>query len=138
MATNSTVVIFVLVKDNKILVEKRPVEGFAKHQYLLPGGAINPEELENLEQALKREMIEELGVTPTKFELLTQEDIPGLFDHLLKPFIVSEWTGTLPQIGLDQEDSYPLEWVEIDTVLTTPIEGSRKIVQALKKYLAKV
>lgn len=128
------VVIFVLVKDNKILVEKRPVAGFAKDQYLLPGGAINISE--NLEQALKREMTEELGVTPTKFALLTQEDITGLFDNLLKPFVVSEWTGILPQISLDQEDPYPLEWVEIDIVLTTPIEGSRKIVQALKKYLS--
>lgn len=134
MAINSTVVIFILIRNNKILVEKRPVEGFENHQYLIPGGAINNSE--GIEGALKREMMEELGVTPRKFELLTQEEIPGLYNNILKPFVVSEWQGEVPPVILDKEDPHPLEWVEIETLLTTPNKGSKKIIQALKKYLA--
>lgn len=136
MTTNSTVVIFILIRDKKILVEKRPVEGFSNHQYLIPGGAINNSE--SMEEALKREMMEELGVMPIKFELLTQEEIPGLYDNILRPFVVSEWQGEIPPAILDKEDTYPLEWVKIETLLTIPNKGSKKIVQALKKYLSKV
>lgn len=126
------VVIFVLIKDQKILVERRPVPGFSKHQYLIPGGAIYPEE--DLEQALKREVMEELGIIPTEFELLTQEDIIGIFDNTLKPFVITKWQGEIPQIGLDKEDAYPLEWLEIDS-LNTPIKSTQKIMEVLKNYL---
>jgi 8-oxo-dGTP pyrophosphatase MutT (NUDIX family) len=130
------IVIFVLTDGNKILVEKRPVKGFVEHQYILTGGAVNPEELNNLEVALKREMQEELGVKPIRYKLLSSDGILGMFDNLLKPFVVTEWEGQIPQIGLDPEDPYPLEWRELDFIAQTPIEGSRKIVDAVKKYLA--
>lgn len=129
----STVVIFTLIKDNKILVEKRPVKGFLEDQYLLPGGAVM--DLENLEQTLNRELLEELGIIPIEFELLTDEDIPGLYNNILKPFVISKWEGEIPNMVLDKEDPYSLEWIEIDAILTSPIEGSRKIIQALQKYL---
>lgn len=130
------IVIFVLTQAGKILVEKRPVKGFEKDQYLLPGGAINPEELENLESALMREMKEELGVIPIKYELLSKDGVLGIFDNLLKPFVVTKWQGEIPKVGLDKDDPYPLEWVELDIVASTPIEGSRKVVEAVKEYLS--
>ncbi len=129
------VVIFVLIDGNKILVEKRPVKGFTDHQYLLPGGAIEKGEADNLESALKREMLEELGVIPIEYKLLSSEGVTGMFDNLLKPYIVTKWEGSLPNIGLDLKDPYPLEWLEFDIVSNTPIEGSRKIVDAVKEYL---
>lgn len=49
MATKLQIVLFALVKGNKRLVEKRPIQGFSNPQYLIPGGAIDT--LENLEQA---------------------------------------------------------------------------------------
>lgn len=133
MTPKPQVVIFVLLKENKVLVEKRPVKGFSDHQYLIPGGAINPEE--DLEQALKREVMEELGIVPTEFELLTEEDIIGIFDNNLKPFVITKWQGEIPKIGLDQEDAYPLEWIEIDKALNIPIESTKKIIEALKNHL---
>lgn len=135
MATKSTVVLFIMLHSNKILVEKRPVEGFDKHLHLIPGGAIN--NLETMEEALKREMMEELGVVPIKFELLTNEKIIGVFDNLLKPFVVSEWEGTLPNMILDKQDPHPLEWVEIDSLIS-PIPGNNQIMRALKEYLSKL
>lgn len=131
------VVIFVLYKENKILLEKRPVKGFTDHQFLIPGGAVLDDELENLEKALKRELVEELGVTPTEFELLTNENIEGVYDNILKPFVISKWEGEIPKNVLDKDDPYPLEWVEIEEALATPFEGSRKIIQHLKEFLSK-
>lgn len=133
----SQVVIFALVKQNKILVEKRPVEGFLNHQYLIPGGMVKNDLPESLEDALKREMMEELGITPIEFELLTDEEIPGLSNNILKPFLVKSWQGEIPKVNLDKEDPHPLEWMEIDQALNTPVKPTKKIVETLKKYLAK-
>ena len=137
MAKSSLVVLFALIKDNKVLLEKRPIKGFTKHQYLIPGGAIN-EKIETLEDALKREMMEELGVIPLNFELLTQENIPGLNDNILKTLIVSSWQGKIASVILDKEDPFPLEWVEINKALDIlPIKPTKRIVEALKKFLEK-
>lgn len=109
--------------------------GFLKDQYLIPGGAINPEE--DLEQALKREIMEELGIIPTEFELLTKEGIIGIFDNSLRPFVITKWQGQIPKLILDKEDPYPLEWIEIEEALNIPIESTRKIVEAIKNCLKK-
>ncbi len=137
MAKSSRVVLFALVKRDKILLEKRPIKGFPKNQYLIPGGAINSRG-ENLEDALKREMAEELGIIPTDFKLLTDEDIPGLHGNTLKPFIVTSWQGEIPKFILDKEDSFPLEWMEIDKALDTHIKPTKKIIEVLKNYLSKI
>ncbi len=131
MAKNSRVVLFALVKNNKILLENRPATG-----YLVPGGAINAHE--NLEDALKREIMEELGIIPTEFKLLTNEDIPGLNNNTLKPFIVTSWQGEIPENILDKKDPHPLEWMNIDKALISiPVKPTKKIVEVLKKYLKK-
>lgn len=136
MAQFRKVVLFALIKNGKILLERRPVDGFSKAQYLIPGGAIN-EDLENLEQALKREMNEELGVIPTKFKLLFDEDILGSNNNLLKPFIVTSWTGQIPENILDKEDPHPLQWIKVSQAVDKlPILASKKIITEVKKFLA--
>jgi len=136
MSTNSRVVLFALIKDNAVLVEKRPVKGFTKLQYLIPGGTINAGE--SLEDALKREMMEELGLIPLKFELLTNEDIVGLFNNLLKPFIVRKWQGEIPEVILDKEDPYPLEWLDLERALKLSPDPTIKIFEVIKAHLNKV
>lgn len=136
MAKNDRVVLFALIKDNKILLEKRSVKKFTNLQYLIPGGAINKNE--KLNDALKREMMEELRIIPTDFKLLTDEDIPGLYGNMLKPFIVTSWQGEIPKFILDKKDSFPLEWMEIDKALEIPpIKPTKKIIKLLKNYLSK-
>lgn len=138
MAKNSRVVLFALIKDNKILLEKRSIKGFTNRQYLIPGGSINKDH-EELEDALKREMMEELGITPTTFELLTNEDIPGLNNNILKPFVVTSWTGKTPNHILDKKDQFPLEWLEINEALNSlPIKPTKRIIEILKEYLSKL
>lgn len=133
MAHFSRVVLFVLIKEKKLLLEKRPIHGFLQHQYLIPGGAIN--QFEELEEALKREMREELGIVPTKFELLTNEDIPGLNNNILKPFVVTSWEGSVPKYILDKEDPFPLIWVDINKAINLlPTTPSYEIQNLLKKY----
>lgn len=134
MATKSQIVLFALIKNNKVLVEKRPVKGFSKHQYLIPGGAINKEE--SLDQALKREAMEELGIIPIEYKLLTKANLPGLFDNILKPFIVSKWQGEIPKFILDKEDPHPLQWLNLEKALKLSPEPTRKIFEILKKYLS--
>lgn len=138
MAKSSLVVLFALIKDNKILLEKRPIKGFDEHLYLIPGGAVNKNE-RDLEDALKRELMEELGIIPTDFELLTEENIPGLFNNILKPYVVNSWQGKIPKFILDKEDPYPLEWIEVDRLLKIfpTIKSTVKIVEVLKEYLSK-
>lgn len=133
MASKSRVVLFALVKNNRVLVEKRPIKGFSKHQYLIPGGTINKKE--NLDQALKREMAEELGVIPIEYKILTERNLPGLFDNILKPFIVSKWQGKIPEFILDKEDSHPLQWVNLEKALKLSPKPTMKIFEALKDYI---
>lgn len=127
------VVIFVFLKGNKILIEKRTLEQFKGEQYLIPGGTVK-EDLESLEEALKREIREELGVIPLEFlPLLSDKKIKGLKGQLLAPFLINKWEGNLPQTILDKGNC--LIWLEIEEVLTTPIKPTREIVAVLKKYL---
>ncbi len=138
MSGSRKIVLFALIRSGKILLEKRSIEGFDKPQYLIPGGAINDHLLEKLEDALKREMMEELGVTPINFELLTEEDIPGIFNNMLKAFAVTSWEGEIPEIILDKEDPHPLEWIDIDkSIDLLPAMATKEIIQSLKEYLAK-
>lgn len=129
------VVIFILTKGTKVLMEKRPLEGFIGDQYLIPGGAVKNEELENFEAALRREMMEELGISPLEFELLIKDGIPGLNKLTLYPFFIKEWAGDIPDIGLDADDPYPLEWIEIEQALDFPVKPTKKIIEALRQYL---
>ena len=132
MAVKSRVVLFALIRNNKVLIEKRPIKGFNKPQYLIPGGAINP--LESLDQALRRELMEELGIIPIEYLLLTKEDLPGLYGNILKPFVVNKWQGQIPKFIMDKEDPYPLEWIEIEKALKTTIPTTKKIFELLSQY----
>ena len=133
MKNNNTtkVVIFIFTSGEKILIEKRYIKNFTTLQYLIPGGEV--EEGENLEQALKREIMEELGVTNFSFIPLPTSEIRGLNNQLLMPFLITKWEGNLPNSTLDKKD--PLSWLTIDEVSKTKVEPTKKIIKALKTYL---
>lgn len=128
------VVLFALIKGSQILLEKRQLKGFLEIGYFIPGGAVKPRE--KIEQALIREMKEELGVNPTDFKVLSQEYLNGINNNILMAFIVTSWQGEIPSFILDKND--PLEWIEIDNALPLlPKEASSEIIEAVKKYLSK-
>ena len=129
-----TVVILVFTDGKKVLVEKRQLQQFSTPQYLIPGGTVK--RLEKLEQALVREAMEELDIKPIHFMPIPhKEKIRGLKGQLLEPFIIHKWEGTLPDVILDKGN--PLSWVEFDEALTSLVYPTRKVVEALKKYLKK-
>lgn len=128
------VAILIFTDGKKILMEKRTIRGFDKDQHIIPGGVI--EEEESLEMAVKREAMEELGITPLDFVALPyEEDIYGIDGVLLKPFIISNWEGNFPKAILDEGNL--IEWIEIKEALNSPVISTKKIVQALEKYLSK-
>lgn len=133
MKKNPTQVVILIFTDNKkVFVEKRLLEGFDQEQYLMPGGKVR--ELENIEQALKREAMEELGIIPLDFIPL-DEEIVGHRGEILRPFIINHWKGDLPKTILDEGNT--TIWLEIEEVLNCSFKPSRKVAAALKKYLKK-
>ena len=135
MEKNDAVVIFIFLKNGKILIEKRAVKNYEGQQYLIPGGRVK-KSLENLEQALTREIKEELGVDLLEFiPLPITEEITGIHGQSLNPFLITSWEGDLPEVVLDRGN--PLIWLTIDEVLTTPIIPTRKIIEALQLFLSK-
>lgn len=127
------VVIFIFIDGQKVLMEKRLLKDFTGEQLLVPGGRVKVDE-KDLEVALKREAMEELGVTPLAFTPLPESAIDGLGDSKLFPFVIHKWEGMFPDIVLDRGNS--LVWVEIEEALKSEVIPTRKIIQALKGYLA--
>lgn len=132
MTPKRKVVLFALIKDNKILLEQRQLKGFLRKGHFIPGGAI--ELTENIEEALIREIHEELGVIPIVFNVLTENFLDGIGNNILMPYIVTSWTGEIPNFILDKND--PLVWIEIDKALPLlPKEASSEIIEAIKIHL---
>ena len=133
MEKKDTVVIFIFTDGKKILVEKRFLESLNQNHYLIPGGTVKDFE-KDLKDALQREMMEELGVKPLSFKPIpTDGEIFGIHGQVLVPYLINKWAGRLPAAILDKGN--PLIWLEIGEVLNSPFEPTRKIAQALKKYL---
>lgn len=135
MKSNQTsVVISLFVDGEKVLTETRLLEDYKNPQVLIPGGIVKDFETE--EEALIREVSEELGVTILEFEKIpVDEEIRGIKNQLLIPFFVKRWEGFLPEVILDKGNK--LKWLDIDKVLKSPIQPTRKVVEAFKKYLKK-
>lgn len=134
MKKRAKVVICIFTDGEEILTEKRFLKNYSQYQILIPGGGV--EEFETEQQALKREVFEELGVIPLEFTILpTDQQILGLNKQIIVPFLIAKWQGNLPQKILDRGN--PLEWMTIEELLNSPIKPTKKIAQALKKYLSK-
>ena len=85
----SQVVVLVFTRGKKIFTEKRLLQQFSDRQYLIPGGKVKNEELADIESAVKREAMEELGVKLIDFIPLTlNQNIYGIYGQILKPFII--------------------------------------------------
>jgi 8-oxo-dGTP diphosphatase len=104
----------ILYQDNKVLLGKRSAD--RTHYpgvWDIIGGHCKYNE--NLEQALSRELQEEVGITSTKFTHLVTLPVPlpgGVPDYELHVHLVSDWMGK-PE-NLQPHEHSALTWFDLD------------------------
>src|SRR3989344_6694909 len=102
----------IVIKDNKILLIRRIRED--REYWVFPGG--NVEENEVPEEALDREMAEELCIDIKDKKLLFKVENAGRKEY---HFLISKYEGE-PKLGgperekMNDKNQYLLEWVEPD------------------------
>lgn len=117
----------VFSKEKKILIAQRPPHKTGGGLWEFPGGKI--EENESATDALRRELQEEIGITPLQFEEFMKVD----FDYpeysvALEMFLVHLFEGN-PH-GLEGQ---PIAWIKIEELENYPfLEGNVAIIKALK------
>lgn len=135
-----TVSAFILNKDNKVLLVHN--KSHSSDFWKLPQGGVEPGE--SLEEAIKREMKEELN--STSFSVLKQSDIKYKYDW---PKEVQKKGGFIgPKITFfilrckdqstlkpDKEELDGLKWVDLDT-LSSYFSALPKFIDTIKKLLA--
>jgi 8-oxo-dGTP diphosphatase len=117
----------ILVRDGCVLLGKRaPHRKQAPNRWDVMGGHVEPGE--TLEQALIREVQEEIGLTPTRFARIAsipepdpQANGPATY-HV---YVVQEWTGGEPIMLGDEHTA--LQWF-------STAEASLKTDLALEEY----
>ncbi len=98
----------VLIKDGKVLLIHRIKNG--EDYYTFPGGGV--EEGENVDEALKREMKEELSLDVLKYRKLFVNEITDRNEVF---YFIEEFEG-IPELGgpererMSTENQYALEW----------------------------
>jgi 8-oxo-dGTP diphosphatase len=106
----------VMLRDGNVLLAKRSaVRRAYPGLWSFPGGHV--EAGEDLEQALRRELGEEIGVVPTRYRALAPLADPHAGDITYHLFAVTGWQGE-PHI-LDHEHS-ELAWFDLDAAARLP------------------
>lgn len=132
----------VIINDNKILLIRRVKPGV--EYFILPGGGVD--ENETIEEAMIREVMEELNLKVKKYEFLfSLENIPvpqmitihkGNRDEYI--FKVIEYTDT-PEIGgpekerMSPENQYHLEWIDLSRLKEMKNIYPKVVIRALTK-----
>lgn len=108
---------FLLVDSNKVLLEKRAMNKATDPGLItIPGGHI--ENNETREQALLREMKEELDITPASYTFLCTLYHPTEELQLIHYYVVDEWTG-----NIQSQEAEQVMWCDLDGDLHVGIEA---------------
>lgn len=115
--------------EGKVLIAKRPSHKTGGDLWEFPGGKI--ETNESAEEALVRELQEEIGITPTRFEAFMKINFPySEYSVVLEVFLVHSFEGHAH--GLEGQ---PIAWTKIAELENYPIlQGNTEIILELKKY----
>lgn len=110
MANYLRIVLGVVVREGEFLVAQRKKHQHQGGKWEFPGGKV--ELGETVEQALIRELQEEVGITPTQFQSLIQveHEYPDLSVQL------DTWLVTSFQGAAHSCESQNIEWVTLETL----------------------
>ena len=107
----------ILYRERKILLGRRsPYREFYPNVWDLIGG--HCENRESPEQALLRELKEELDITPTKFreiEVLDEPNVEAYGEYQYYVYLVTDWNG-VPRNHQPQEHS-EVQWFSVEEAL---------------------
>jgi 8-oxo-dGTP diphosphatase len=120
-------VAFLLVRDGHVLVEKRKVtKRLAPGALAIPGGHV--EAGERVEDALRREAAEELGIEPREAAFVCT--LMHLAEELrrLHYFAVRRWDG-----GIEPEEADTVVWLPFDAVDQLDFDVDRTAVTEYKR-----
>jgi len=112
-------VAFMLIRGDRVLLERRsPMKRLAPNALAIPGGHMEPGE--DREEAVRRELGEELGVTPDSISYVCTLLHRAEEFRKLHYFAVHEWQGEPSPHEADA-----LEWVPIQDVSTFDLDVDR-------------
>ena len=121
-------VCFVLLSDNKVLLERREITDRIGDVALnIPGGHMEAGETQR--DTLLREVEEELGVIPISCYFLCDQPFVAQEAQLLHYYVVTEWAGEV----LAQEAAQ-VEWHSIESQLALSA-ADRAALHAMRKGL---
>lgn len=128
------VIVFALVQDGQILLSKRTdPSSFWLGEEIIPAGGIEKEDYGGVEDyretALKRELMEELGVIPTQYHFLFTKQYLGESNLLLHIYAVTGWERELVQRETGKEVFFWRSLVEV--LNTTKWLSIRETIRAI-------
>ena len=119
----------IMIKDGKILLQRRNNPN--KHGYGMLGmPAGHLEKNENVYDAFKREMKEELNIDVTSSEIVQVMNLNGDTDVYDAYFFVCEYTGEIT--NMEEDNAKLLEWIEVSNNIDKLMPYEQ---YALNKYL---
>jgi 8-oxo-dGTP diphosphatase len=123
----TTVVAAVITRGQEILLCQRKAQDLHPLKWEFPGGKVEPNE--SLESALRRELMEELGITALDAQEITRYDYsyPGKQPIQLVFFLVTDFTGDLQNYVFEQ-----IEWSRREELVGYDfLEGDTDFVRSL-------
>ena len=119
----------ILIKDGKILLQRRNNPN--KHGFGMLGmPAGHLEENENVYDALKREMKEELDIDIINSEIVQVMNLNGDTDVYDAYFFTCEYSGEIK--NMEEDNSKALEWIDVNSDIEKLMPYQK---YALSKYL---
>ncbi|HVA89122.1 MAG TPA: NAD(+) diphosphatase [Chloroflexota bacterium] len=118
----SPAIIVQVTREDEILLARG--KNFAEGMYSTPAGFVEPGE--TLEEAVAREIDEELGITVTNIRYFGSQPWP--FPHQLMVGFTAKWAGG--EITIDEAELADARWFTRDgmPIIPTPISISRRLI----------
>lgn len=123
-----------LIKDNKILLQRRKNTGFEDGNYGLVSGHLDGDE--TVKQALIRETKEEIGIDLKIYDLKVVHVMhrmgPGRNNERIDFFIITKgWKGEIKNMEPDKCDD--LRWFEINNLSENTIDFIKQAIECMQK-----